>query len=446
MRFKDSLILFLIATVSLRAQPKVLDKVIAVVGKYPVLMSDMQNIMLEQENQNQTPDRCKAFEMLVYQKLLVAQADRDSVTVADAEVDTELNRRMAYYINQFGSEEKLEEFYGKRTNVLKDELRSEVQEQLIADKMNNKITGDLKLTPAEVRHFYSKIPQDSLPLIESEVEMQQLVKKPTFSAEARAEARERLESYRQRVLKGESSMSILARLYSEDPGSAKEGGFYANIGRGQFDPAFEAVTFRLKNGEISNIFESAYGYHFVQLVQRRGELVDLRHILIIPKITNEDFIRSKKQLDSIYTEIQEHRITFEDAVKRFSDDTETKLNGGLMVNPQTANTKFDNEFLSQLDKNLIATLNGMQVGEICKPMQYTALDGKVGFRIIKLKNRIDPHRTNLKDDYQRVAMMATEEQKKKLIKDWIRKRSKITYIKLDPEFACKFENEWTINN
>lgn len=425
---------------------QVLDKVIGVVGKYPILLSDLQNNMLERENQGEPLNQCNAFEMLVFQKLLVAQADRDSVTVTDAEVETELDRRMSYYIQQFGSEEKLEQFYGKRTNVLKDELRADVQEQLVADKMNGKIAGDVKLTPSEIRQFYNKIPQDSLPLIESEVELQQLVKRPSFSTEEKKSAREVLESYRQRIIKGEASMSMLARLYSEDPGSAKEGGFIPNVSRGMMVPEFEAVAFRLKNGEVSNVFETPYGYHFIELVQRKGELLDLRHILVIPKMTNEDYFRCKKQLDSIYTEIKEGRIEFEEAVRRFSDDADTKQNAGLMVNPSTATTRFDNETLSQIDKNLIATLNSMQIGELSKPMQYMGVDGKPGFRVIKLKNRIDPHKANMKEDYQRISGMATIQRKKDLVKDWIRVRSKITYIRLDKEYLCKFENQWTISN
>lgn len=428
------------------AQPQVIDKVIGVVAKYPILLSDLQSSMIERESQGLPANKCMALEMIVFQKLLVAQADRDSVTVTDAEVETEMTRRMNYYIQQFGSEEKLEQFYGKRSNVLKDELRSDVQEQLVAERMNGKITGDAKLTPAEVRLFFNTIPQDSLPLIESEVELQQLVKKPSFSAEAKKEARDLLESYRQRVVKGETPMSTLARLYSEDPGSAKDGGFYANVGRGIMDPSFEAVAFRLKNGEVSNIFETPYGYHFIELVQRKGELLDLRHILIMPKMVNEDFIRCKIQLDSIYTEIKEGRISFEDAVRKYSDDEDTKQNAGLMVNPATATTRFDNETLSQIDKNLIATLNSMKIGDLSKPMPFAAADGKRGYRILKLKNRIDPHKANMKEDYQRISLMANQEKKKEIIKEWIKKRSKITYIRLDKEYACKFENNWTISN
>jgi peptidyl-prolyl cis-trans isomerase SurA len=425
---------------------QVVDKVIGVVSKYPILLSDLQSAMLESQKQEHPFDRCRAFEALVFQKLLIAQADRDSVTITDAEVDHELAQRMAYFIQQFGSEEKLEAFYGKRINVIKDELRADVSEQLLAERMKGKITGDGKLTPSEVRMFFNTIPADSLPLVNSEVELQQITRQPVPSAEARAAARELLESYRQEVLKDPGRMSILARLYSDDQGSSRQGGLIENIPRGMTDPAFEATAFRLKNGEISNVFESAYGFHFIQLAQRKGDLVNLRHILIIPKKTAADMIHCKQQLDSIYNEISQGRITFEDAAKKFSNDNNTRQNGGLMINQQTANTRFANEDLNQMDPNLIATLNSMQPGDISKPMKYVGFDGNEGYRLLKLKNRIDPHRTNLKDDYQKLLLMATAEKNKRLVREWIRKRSKITYIKLDPEYACQFESQWSISN
>jgi peptidyl-prolyl cis-trans isomerase SurA len=402
--------------------------------------------MLEQEKSEQTVNKCKAYELLIFKKLLIAQADRDSVTVSDQEVETELNRRMAYFIQQFGSEEKLEEFYGKRTNVLKDNFRPEVQEQLIAQKMQGKITGDVKLSPAEVRLYYKTIPADSLPLINSEVELQQIVKRPTFSEEAKKEAKDKLEEIRQEVIANPDRMKSKAVLYSEDPGSAKDGGFIPNVSRGMMVPEFEAAAFKLKSGEISNVFETSYGYHFIKLEQRRGELLDLRHILIVPKMTNNDFYKSKLELDSILKEIKDGKINFEEAAKKYSDDKETKQNGGLMINPATASTKFDNEDLSQIDEKMIVTLNAMNVGDISNPMQFVSMtDGKPGFRLLKLKNRIDPHKLNMKDDYQKVLMMATSEKNKRQVHDWIKKRSKITYIKLDPQFSCKFENDWIIS-
>ena len=422
---------------------------IGVVGKYPVQLSDLQNAIVERDKDGLPPDKCLAYEMLVFQKLLVAQADKDSVVVSDQEVDTELSRRMAYFINQFGSEEKLEEFYGKRTNVLKDELRDEVKEQLLADRMQEQITGSIKLTPAEVRAYYQSLPEDSLPLIESEIELEQLVRRPVFSAEAKALAREKIESYRQRVVKGESQMSTLARLYSEDPGSAARGGVIENVSRGQMVPEFDAVAFRLRKGEVSNVFETVFGFHFIELIQRKGELLDLRHILVSPRMSNEDFFKSKRQLDSIYLAVKEGSISFEEAVKKFSEDPESKANNGLMINPQTASTRWDQESLRMLDPDrsdkLIVALNNMQPGDISGPMEFVSVEGKPGFRIIRLKSRIDPHRANLKDDYQRIMLMATAHRKRSAVNDWIREKSKNTYIRLDPEFSCDFENNWTLS-
>ena len=445
--FKFKLLIFLLSLSFISfSQNQVIDKVIAVVGKYPILLSDLQNTMLDQDKEGGYFDRCKSFEMLVYQKLLMVQAEKDSLIVSEAELDHELSRRMSYFISQFGSEEKLEEFYGKRTNVIKDELRFSVQEQLLAEKMKSKITGNDKLTPAEIRLFFNSSIQDSLPFVESEVELQQLVKKPICSPQEKQEAKDIIESYRERVVNGKASISTLARLYSEDPGSAAKGGLYNNVARGLMDPAFEAVAFRLKKGEISNVFETSYGFHFIELVQRKGDLLDLRHILIMPKMTNEDFFKCKRDLDSIYKEINLGLISFENAVKKYSDDLETKQNSGLMINPQTANTKFDNNALSQIDENSIVVLNNMKVEDISKPMQFKLPDGKPGFRILKLKTRIEPHKMNLIEDYQKLAQFANVEKNKKLVKEWIKKRSKVSYIKLDPEFACKFENNWTISN
>ena len=429
------------------AQNVTIDKVVGVVGKYPILLSDLQNAMLLQERNEEPVNKCQAFEQLMFQKLLIAQADRDSVTVSDAEIENELNKRMNYYINQFGSEAKLEEFYGKRTNVIKDEFRADVQEQLLAQKMQGRISGDKKLSPAEVRLFYKSIPEDSLPLINSEHEIQQLVKKPTFSAEAKKAAKEQAELYRERVLSGEQ-MSTLARLYSEDPGSAKDGGLITNVYRGQMTPNFEAVAFRLKKGEVSNVFETPFGYHFILLESRKGDLLDLRHILIIPRMSNSDYYRSKIQLDSITDAIKKGTISFEDAVKKFSDDAETSQNSGLMINPMTASTKWTVEEINQLDPKLVVTINEMNIGDVSKSMEFTSYpDNKPAFRIIKLKNRIDPHKANLKDDYQKLLQMASADRGRKELKEWIKKRSKLTYIKIDDEYkGCSYENNWIINN
>ncbi len=447
MFLKQFIFILFILPAFLVSQNETIDKVVAIVGKYPVLLSDVQNALMQQEKNEEPVNKCLAFEQVLFQKLLVAQADRDSITVSDAEIENELNKRMNYYINQFGSEQKLEEFYGKRTNVIKDEFRADVEEQLLAQKMQAKINPEIKLSPAEVRQFFNTIPEDSLPLINAEHELQQIVKKPKFSAEAKKAAKEKLEEYKLRVIGGES-MSTLARLYSEDPGSAKEGGLITNVFRGQMVPEFEAVAYRLKTGEVSNVFESSFGFHFIQLVSRKGELLDLRHILIVPKMSNSDYYKCKLQLDSIAEEIGKGTITFEEAVKKFSDDKESANNNGLMVNPMNATTKWTVEEISQIDQKLVLTLSEMNIGDISKTIEYVNYsDNKPAFRLIKLKNRIDPHKANLKDDYQKISQLANYDKSKKALKEWITKKSKTTYIKVEEDFKnCSYSNNWIITN
>jgi peptidyl-prolyl cis-trans isomerase SurA len=430
------------------SQPQNIDKVIAVVGKYVILRSDYEAQRLQMISEGVAIDqktRCRIIEELLYTKLLIAQADKDSVTVKDEQVEAEIERRMTYYIEQFGSEEKFEAFYGKKIDQFKEELREDVKQQLIAQQMQSKIAGDIKVTPAEIRAYYNTIPADSLPLINSEVELGQITKKPEVSQAAKDEARARLEGYRQRVIKGESTMSTLAALYTEDPGSAKTGGRYDGIMRGRFVPEFEAIAFRLKAGEVSEIFETQFGLHFMQLIARRGEMVDVRHILVQPKISTTDVLNAKNKLDSIYNLLEEKKISFCDAAIKFSDDKETKNNCGTMINMQTGNSRYEIDEIGQVDQNLIFLLDKMQIGDYTKPTLYQMQDNKQAYRIIYLKTRTEPHRANLKDDYQRLQNFATVNKQKKIVKDWVNKKTKSTYIKLDPEYMdCQFENNWNI--
>jgi peptidyl-prolyl cis-trans isomerase SurA len=430
--------------VSLNAQ--VLDKVIAIVGKYPLLLSELEIYQNDRLKEDSSAVKCKAFEELLYSKLLLAQADRDSVTVTDQEVETEIGKRLAYYLNLFGGDEdKFEAFYGKRTNVFKDEIRDDVANQLLQQKMRNRITGDTKLTPSEVRTYYNSMPQDSFPLISTESQIAHIVKMPPVSEEAKKDARTRIESYRERIIKGES-FSVLAGLYSEDPGSAKFGGKLPPFGRGQMVQEFEAVAFRLKKGEVSEVFESAYGYHFMQLESRKGETVEAKHILIAPKITQLDVINAQKQLDTIQKSILDGKISFQEAAKKYSDDKETKLSGGVLINPNTGSVKWENEDISQMDQNLVFMFDKMNVGDVTTPILYNGPDGKPGYRILTITARMDPHRMNMKDDYSKLLNLATFEKNKRLIKEWIEKRSKLTYIKIDPAYMCQLEYNWFISN
>ena len=447
MNLKLNIIALFTAFISF-AQPQILDKVIAIVGKNPLLLSEVETNLVQQKEKQALGaySKCKAFEDLLFQKLLLAQADRVSIVVNDNEVDGELTRRIQYYVGMLGSEEKFEEFYGKRISVFKDELRDDVKNQLLAQKMQQKITGDTKLTPSEVRAFFNTLNIDSLPLINSELEIGHLVKKLPISDEDKKAVRDQLEVYRTRVIKGES-MSVLAALYSEDPGSARNGGRYESVMRGQMVPEFEAVAFRLKADEVSEIFETTYGYHFIQLVARKGESVDVRHILMAPKTTQLDVLKAKQELDSIRNLIIEGNLKFSDATLKYSDDKDTKQNGGLIINPASNSTKWELEELGQTDQNLVFMLeNQMKVGDVSPVIQYVGSDAKQAWRIVYLKSRTEPHKANIKDDYTKLLNMATFNHQKKLITDWIAKKSKSTYIKLNDEFnSCKLEYSWTIN-
>jgi peptidyl-prolyl cis-trans isomerase SurA len=444
-----ALFLSLISVSVCQAQPRILDKVIAVIGKNPLLLSEVETSMLQEKEKSgdtiHADNRCKIFEDILFQKLLLSQADRDSIVVADAELDGELAKRINYYVSMLGGEEKFEAFYGKRINVFKEELRDDVRNQLLAQKMQQKITGDVKLTPSEVRAYFNTLNVDSFPLINSELEIAHIVKKPPVTDQAKTDVRTQLELYRQRVLKGES-MSVIAALYSEDPGSAKTGGRYEFM-RGQMVPEFEAVAFRLKPGEVSEIFQTNYGLHFIQLIARKGESADVRHILLTPKTSQSDVYNAKLILDSIRDRIEEGQISFQDAALKYSDDLDTRQNGGMLVNPATASSKWQLEELGQMDQTLVFMFeNQMKVGDVSPVIQYIATgETKQGWRILCLKSRSEPHKINYKDDYSKLLNMATYDKQKTLITAWIAKKSKTTYIKLDEEFnSCKLQYSWTI--
>ena len=432
-------------------QSQIVDKVIAVVSKNIILYSDFQNALQEySKNTGLNADslKSKVFEELLFQKLLLAQADKDSVITKDEQVDAEMERRMAYYLGKFGSEENFYNFYGKSSAAFKEELRDDIKDQLTAQTMQGKIVGEIKVTPAEVRNFFASMPTDSIPLINSEIELGQLIKKPQVSPSAKKIALEKIQGLRKRVVSGESSMTTICTIYTDDPGSAKTGGVYKDIMRGQFVPEFDAVAFKMKPGdEVSEIFETQYGYHFLKLLARRGDLMDVQHILISPKIDNADILNAKFALDSIYDKITNKEITFCEAAAKYSDDKDSKNNCGTIVNPATGTIRFEMEELAQIEQNLVFLLDKMNMGDITKPMMYMSNDSKQAYRIIYLKNRTSPHYANLKDDYPRLQNMTIASKQKKLISDWIYKKSKNIFIKIDPEFQqSKFEFRWNLQN
>lgn len=430
----------------MKAQEVVIDRVVGVVGSNTILQSEVesqyQQMLTAQEPVNENT-RCKLLEELLYQKLLLAQAQKDSLDVSEAQVEQELDRRIKYYIQQFGSEEKFVTFYGKSVEDFKIDFKDNVRDLLMSQQMQSKITGDISVTPNEVKAYYATIPEDSIPFINAEVEVGQIVKKPVITPESKKEAKKLIEGFRERIMKGESSFAALAALYSQDPGSASKGGLYEHIQRGQFVPEWDAQAFTIKQNEVSPVFETMYGYFIIQLIERRGEEVDARSLLIAPKVEPEDLFKAKLTLDSIYDRLATDTITFAEAAARYSDDEETKNNGGLMVNPFTGATRFEMDEIGQVDQNVAFAIDKLKIDEKTKPMPFTTHDGKQAYRILYLKTHTLPHKANLVDDYQKIQGVVLAKKQQEAIQTWVKKKVVDTYVHLADDFKnCTFNNKW----
>jgi peptidyl-prolyl cis-trans isomerase SurA len=440
---KIALVAFLLVPAFGFAQPKVIDQVIAVVGNNIILQSELeaQFLQMKQQAEEDTEDigKCNILEDLLFQKLLLHQAQIDSVVVNDNQVDTEMSRRLEYFIRQIGSEKKLEEYYGKSINEIKDEFRIMVKNQLLIQQVQGKITGGLAVTPSEVKSFFNKIPKDSLPYINSELEIGQIVLMPVISEEAKIEARRKVEEFRERIVEKKATFITLATLYSEDPGSARKGGELGFVERGSFVPEFEAVAFRLKEGQVSDVVETNYGYHILELIERRGEKINIRHILISPKISQEDMLDARLKLDTIRSQIMSNdTLGFTEAAALYSDDKESKYNGGLLINPQTGTKRWEAD---QIDPSLFFAVDKLKVGEISQPLLVQMPGGKQGYRILMLKTRTEPHVANLKDDYQRLQDAALNEKQHVITNKWIEKKLITTYYRISEDFKdCQFES------
>jgi len=444
-----SLHLILFLPFAPQAQSNMIDKVVAIVGNSIITKSQLEAQFLQTPAKTDKSDphkiKCKLLEQLMFQKLLLTQAQKDSVMVTDSQVDQELDRRVRYFTGQFGSEQKFIEFYGKSIEDFKTELRDDIKDLLQSQKMHAKITEEITVTPSDVRNYYNAIPKDSLPFVNEEVEIGQIIKKPPVTAEAKNEAKQRLQKLKDRITKGED-FSVLAALYSEDPGSAAKGGCYDSLKRGVFVPEFEAVAFQLKPNEVSTVFETTFGYHIVLLRAKRGDEVDVCHILITPKSAPADLQKAGSILDSIYRIIKKDSVSFREAAAKYTDDEESKQNGGLITNPVTGASKFEKADLGQFDPTLSFTIDRMKVGDITEPSITNTKDGKQAYRILYLKSRSEPHKANLKDDYQRIQAVALNEKQQKAVKTWIKKHVNGTYIHIDDEYkSCDFDVHWNSN-
>ena len=430
-RFTTALALFFgTATIAL-AQPVLADGVVAVVGNEIILQSDVSIMKETLKREGQDRSECEVLNELILEKLLVHHAAIDSVVVDDAEIDDNISRRLEQLIAQIGSERRLTEYYKKSVVEIKEEMRPLMRNQLTAQRMQSTITENVKVTPVEVENVIKGLPLDSLPLIGTEVELAQIIINPKVSAKSEQEAIERLDQLRTRILNG-SSFATMAILYSEDPGSNRNGGEYKGIKRGQFVTEFDAVSYNLEVGEISKPFKTEFGYHIVQLQAKRGEELDLRHILVKPKLEQKDLDIAQGRLDSIRTAIKAGTLSFESAAERFSEDEETKLNGGIMLNPNTMDVTFN---LDQLDRGIFYAIQNLEVNDLSEASLVRDPQGKEYFRLIHLRNKIDPHRANLKQDLALLKQYVENQRRQQTMDAWVARKKAETALKVNGSYA-----------
>ncbi|OUJ75276.1 peptidylprolyl isomerase [Hymenobacter crusticola] len=418
---------------------KMVDAIIVKLDNQIVLKSDLDASYAQEEARAEGKPlpldlRCRLLQGIVMGKLMLAKAETDSVTVTDDQVNGELNRRMAYFVQQIGSEKKLEEFYNKPLKQLKEDLRSQVKDQLVQQKMQETIAGKVTVTPREVRQYFSRIPKDSLPYFSTEVEVGQIVKLAQVNQSAKQATIAKLNDLRARIQAGES-FETLAKQFSQDPGSAAEGGYIGFFTRKDLAPEYSAAALRLEPGQMSPIVESQFGFHLIQLIERKGESFSTRHILIKPETGSKDVNESATQLTKLRSRILADSITFAKAAKDISDDKPSGASGGLLTNRQDGSTYLP---LDKLDPAIFFTIDTMKVGHITPPLPYRTDDGKDAMRIIWLKSNTPPHQANLKDDYQKISQAALNEKKNKALDEWFKQNRGSVFIEVDPQYTdCK---------
>lgn len=436
--FIHSLLLSLITVVGVYAQGKStsINKVIAKVDNYYILRSELEELILQYKAQNQpAPNPCQALESLVVQKMLLAKAEIDSVIVEDKQVDNQVNARMEVMARRFGSEKNIVEAYGKSIEALKTEVREEIKNSMISEKMQTTITSAIKVTPSEVKRFFNSIPKDSLPYIPAEVEIGHIVRYAQVTKAQKEELRNRLLEFKARIEKGEDFAS-LASAYSEDIESAKQGGDLGFAQRGSMVPEYEGAALKLKINEISEPIESEYGLHLIQLLETRGAEYHSRHILLRPDYNRMDLSAPKRILDSLQHLIQIDSLKFEIAAKKWSEDKNTADAGGLLKEQQTGNSRLPLD--ASMDYNLYMMLDTMKVGTISAPLNYRTDDGKTAMRIVYYKSKIDPHTANLKDDFEKLTNIVLANKKTKAVDEWFKKAVTDVFINVEPEYqGCK---------
>jgi peptidyl-prolyl cis-trans isomerase SurA len=424
--------LLLMSIVTLTAQDNVVDKIIAVVGNQVVLKSDVEQRFIQLQAQGYTSGsvdlKTEIFEDLLIQKLMIAQAAIDSVEVTEEEVENDLDRKMQMYVQRIGSKEKLEQFYGKSLLEMKNDLRDDNRNELIKERMQAEITKDIHITPAEVREFFNKMDQDSLPMIAGKLEVQQIVSHPQVTDDEKDRIRNKLRGFRERVMNGEN-FSTLAVLYSEGP-SAPRGGELGYTPRSDLVPEFANVAFNLKEDKVSKIVETEFGFHIIQLIDRKGERINVRHILLKPKIEEEKRKQATARLDSIADLIRNEKMEFDEAAFYFSADKDTRNNGGLIVNPYTGSSRFEKD---NLPPAIAQQINSLKIKEISEPFLDVS-GGKDAYKIIKIKSETKSHTANLSDDWSIFENMLTNQKQQDVLDKWIKEKQSGTYVHIDDSY------------
>lgn len=416
------------------------DKIIAIVGRNRIILdSELEREWAQMLIQNPALGdsmKCQLLVEMMMQKILVEQADRDSIIVTPEEVEGTIDNRIRYYVRQYGSKEKLEEISGKTIYQLKEENKESTKESLLADRMKANILQNVKITPAEVKAFYDKVPTDSLPFYPATIEIGQIVIDPKVTPELDEYARKKLEDIRKQIVTDGKSFETMAGIYSDDPGSKDNGGRYKDVTRsGGWAPEFVAAAFRLQNGEISPVIKTQYGYHIIQMIQRKGDQADLRHILVRPERTSADFAAATHILDSVRTLLVTDKMKFPEAVGKFSTDEAAKQTGGMILNPQTGSAELG---IADLDPAMVLMLDTLKQGGYSAPQIFANDRGDQSTRIVYLKTRTEPHKANLEDDYSKIQAVALNQKQAQKIQEWLLQKIPSYYIKIDPEYTeCK---------
>ncbi|WP_297972435.1 peptidylprolyl isomerase [uncultured Bacteroides sp.] len=422
-------------------QDNVIDEVVWVVGDEAILKSEVEEARMSAQYEGRKFDGdpyCVIPEEIAVQKLFLHQAALDSIEVAESEVIQRVDYMTNVYIANIGSREKMEEYFNKTSSQIRETLRDNAREGLKVQKMQQKLVGDIKITPAEVRRYFKDLPQDSIPYIPTQVEVQIITQQPKIPLEEIEDVKRRLREYTDRVNNGES-FSMLARLYSDDRGTAINGGEMPFTGRGYLDPAFANVAFNLQDpNKVSKIVESEYGFHIIQLMEKRGDRIKVRHILLKPHVPEEALMAGTARLDSIADDIRNGKFTFEEAASVLSQDKDTRNNHGLLPNPQTNTSKFE---MQELPPEIAKVVDKMKVGEISEA--FTMIPQKTGKEecvIVKLKSRINGHKATISEDYQNLKEIVLEKRRDEMLDKWIREKQKHTYVRINENWSnCAFK-------